>query len=162
MILDIYNLFYTIIFNLAKYRKYMRFLSFHCDYFSYKTTKRSRSKIFEELNEKNREGRLEDVLVLFISVEKKDEENPALIAKAIIEIEKITNQLKINKIVILSFAHLFGKLSSPEFGLETLKDMENILQTKGYMTLRPPFGWFNELELKAKGHPLSRISRKIE
>jgi len=29
----------------------MRFLSFHCDYFRFKATKRSRSKIFEELTE---------------------------------------------------------------------------------------------------------------
>jgi threonyl-tRNA synthetase len=36
------------------------------------------------------------------------------------------------------------------------------LTEKGYNTLRPPFGWFNEIELKAKGHPLSRISRIID
>ena len=33
---------------------------------------------------------------------------------------------------------------------------------KRYKIIRPPYGWFNELELKAKGHPLSRISRRIE
>lgn len=138
----------------------MRFLSFHCENFRYKTTKRSRSSIFEELNDNNKENELDNVLLLFISVEKKDEDNPDFLQKAVFEIEKITKQLKITNIVLLSFAHLFGKLSNPEFSLKSLIDLENILNEK-YVILRPPFGWFNELEIKAKGHPLSRISRKI-
>jgi len=102
----------------------MRFLSFHCEYFSYKATKRSRSKIYEELTEENRENKLENVIVLFISVEKQDVSNPSFIEKSIIEIEKIVSQLKVSNIVLLSFAHLFGELSSPKFGLESLKKME--------------------------------------
>jgi len=138
----------------------MRFLSFHCEYFKYRTTRRSRSKIFEELTDSNREGSLKNVIVFFLSIEKNDEENPQNLDNGILEIEKIVKQLKVNNIVLLSFAHLFGELSSPEFGLEALKIMEKKLKGR-YNILRPPFGWFNELELKAKGHPLSRISRKI-
>ena len=140
----------------------MRFLSFHCDYFRFKATKRSRSKIFEELTEENRENGFENVIALYISVEKRDEDSTEFISKAIKEIEKITTQLKVSNIIVLSFAHLFGELSNPEFGLKALKNLEKILVENGFNVLRPPFGWFNELELKAKGHPLSRISRKIE
>lgn len=139
----------------------MRFLSFHCDYFRYTTTKRSRSKVFEELTDNNKEGSLENPIVVFISIEKQDENNDKIYQKCIFEIEKITTQLKVSNIVLLSFAHLFGELSSPEFGLLALKDIEKLLNEKFENILRPPFGWFNELELKAKGHPLSRISRKI-
>ncbi|MFX1587802.1 MAG: threonyl-tRNA synthetase editing domain-containing protein [Promethearchaeota archaeon] len=139
----------------------MRFLSFHCEYFKYKTTKRSRSKIFEELTDINKENRLDNLILLFISVEKKDESNPVLLEKTIIEIEKIIKQIKVSNIVLLSFAHLFGELSTPEFSLKTLKELEDLLKER-YTVLRPPFGWFNELEIKAKGHPLSRISRRIE
>jgi len=140
----------------------MRFLSFHCDYFRFKATKRSRSKIFEELTEENRENGFENVIALYISVEKRDEDSTGFISKAIKEIEKITAQLKVSNIIVLSFAHLFGELSNPEFGLKALKDLEKKLIENGFNVIRPPFGWFNELELKAKGHPLSRISRKIE
>ncbi|MFX1356619.1 MAG: threonyl-tRNA synthetase editing domain-containing protein [Promethearchaeota archaeon] len=139
----------------------MRFLSFHCDYFKYKTTKRSRSKVFEELTDINKENALDNLILLFISTEKKDETNSKLLEKAVIEIEKIIKQIKVSNIVLLSFAHLFGDLSSPEFSLRILKDLEVLLKER-YTVLRPPFGWFNELEIKAKGHPLSRISRKIE
>ena len=140
----------------------MRFLSFHCDYFRFKATKRSRSKIFEELTEQNRENGFENVIALYISVEKRDEDSTDFIPKAIKEIGKITTQLKVSNIIVLSFAHLFGELSNPEFGLKALKNLEKKLIENGFNVLRPPFGWFNELELKAKGHPLSRISRKIE
>ena len=139
----------------------MRFLSFHCEYFKYKATKRSRSKIFEELTNENRENELENVVVLFISIEKQDEDRPDFIEKSIREIQNIVKQLKVSNIVLLSFAHLFGQLSSPEFGLEAIKKLENSLKEKKFTIIRPPFGWFNELEMKAKGHPLSRISRVI-
>ncbi|MFX0019463.1 MAG: threonyl-tRNA synthetase editing domain-containing protein [Candidatus Hermodarchaeota archaeon] len=139
----------------------MRFISFHCEFFKYKTTKRSRSKVFEELTDINKENSLDNLILLFISVEKKDEDNPKLIEKTVIEIEKIIKQIKVSNIVLLSFAHLFGDLSTPEFSLKILKELEDILKGR-YNVLRPPFGWFNELEIKAKGHPLSRISRRIE
>jgi len=140
----------------------MRFLSFHCDYFKYNVKKKSRSKFIEDLSETNQIGTLNDCLVLFITVEKKDEANDNLLINALTEIEKIVHQLNINNILLLSFAHLFGKLSSPKFSFQSLKLLENLLSKKGFNILRPPFGWFNEIELKAKGHPLSRISRIID
>ena len=140
----------------------MRFLSFHVDYFWYKVTKKGRSKVIEEITEENKENRVENALVLFISMEKRDEEDPNLIEKGISEIEKITNQLKVSNLVILPFAHLFGQLSSLDYAFESFKKIESILNSKNYSVLRLPFGWFNELEMKAKGHPLSRISRIVE
>jgi len=140
----------------------MRFLSFHVDYFRYKVTKKGRSKVVEEITEDNREAQIKNALVLFISTEKRDEENSEIIKKSILEIEKITNQLKISNIVIVPFAHLFGQLSTIEFSFEFFKKIESELKIMDYSVLRLPFGWFNELEMKAKGHPLSRISRVIE
>ena len=140
----------------------MRFLSFHVDYFRYKVTKKGRSKVIEEITEDNRESQIKNALVFFISTEKRDEENSEILKKSILEIEKITNQLKISNIVIVPFAHLFGQLSTIEFSFEFFKKIESELKMMDYSVLRLPFGWFNELEMKAKGHPLSRISRIIE
>ena len=64
--------------------------------------------------------------------------------------------------MILPFAHLFGQLSSLDYAFEAFKKIESLLKLKDYSVLRLPFGWFNELEMKAKGHPLSRISRIVE
>ena len=140
----------------------MRFLSFHVDYFRYKVTKKGRSKVIEEITDNNREAQIKNALAIFISTEKGDEENPEFLERGIAEIEKITAQLKISNIVIVPFAHLFGQLSTLEFAFESFKRIESNLKLKNYSVLRLPFGWFNELEMKAKGHPLSRISRIIE
>ncbi|MHA1766087.1 MAG: threonyl-tRNA synthetase editing domain-containing protein [Promethearchaeota archaeon] len=140
----------------------MRFLSFHVDYFWYKVTKKGRSKVFEELEDVKKEDRVENALVLFISFDKQDEKNPSMMEKSLQEIEKILNQLKISNIVLIPFAHLFGDLSSPQYALESLKELDIKLKEKKYSVNRLPFGWFNEIEMKAKGHPLSRISRIIK
>ncbi|MHA1301419.1 MAG: threonyl-tRNA synthetase editing domain-containing protein [Candidatus Helarchaeota archaeon] len=140
----------------------MRFLSFHVDYFRHKVTKRGRSKLFEDISEDAKENRVEDALIFFISMEKQDEKNSEIINKSVSEIKKIADQLKVTNIVLIPFAHLFGKLSSPEFALKSLKEIYSQLKSKNFNVLRLPFGWFNELEMKAKGHPLSRISRIIE
>jgi len=139
----------------------LRFLSFHVDFFWYKVTKKGRSGIVEEINDDNREGSVKDALVLFVSIEKNDEVSQDFIEGSILEIEKITKQLKVSNIVIIPFAHLFGKLSSLEFAFKSLKEINEVLKNNGYSSIRIPFGWFNELEMKAKGHPLSRISKII-
>ncbi|MHA1130200.1 MAG: threonyl-tRNA synthetase editing domain-containing protein [Candidatus Helarchaeota archaeon] len=139
----------------------MRFLSFHVDYFWYRVTKRGRSKIFEEIAEIPKEQRIENALVFFISIEQHDETNSAFLEKSLNEIEKIVQQLKVSNIVLVPFAHLFGDLSSPKFALTSMRHIHLELQSRGYSVSRLPFGWFHELEMKAKGHPLSRISRII-
>ncbi len=139
----------------------MRFLSFHLDFFWYKVTQRGRSKVFEDVSENLVESRIEDVIAFFLSVDKEDEEKENIIDKTVDEMESILKQLKVTNIVLIPFAHLFGELSSPRFALETLKKLHLILTNKGYTTIRLPFGWFHELEMKAKGHPLSRVSRII-
>ncbi|MHA1819420.1 MAG: threonyl-tRNA synthetase editing domain-containing protein [Promethearchaeota archaeon] len=140
----------------------MRFISFHVTYFKYKVTKKGRSKIREDLNEQNKEQEIEQALVLMISMEKRDESDSNILEKAVKEISKICEQLKVKNICLIPYAHLFGELSSLEFGFKALKDLETELKNKDFHVIRIPFGWFTEFEMKTKGHPLSRISRIIE
>ncbi|MFQ6076023.1 MAG: threonyl-tRNA synthetase editing domain-containing protein, partial [Candidatus Bathyarchaeia archaeon] len=58
-------------------------------------------------------------------------------------------------------AHLFGELSTPEVAIKTLMLTEEGLVQHGFKVTRTPFGWFNTLELRAKGHPLSRVARRV-
>lgn len=139
----------------------MRFLSFHVNSFGYKITKKGRSKILEEITEENKENQVENAIVLFIATEKEDESKSDIFENVIREILKIVNQLKVKNIVLIPFAHLFGQLSSLEFAFESLKNIEKLLKDKGFSVIRMPFGWFSEFDMKAKGHPLSRISRII-
>ena len=82
--------------------------------------------------------------------------------KAVAEIASIGSQLKTANVVLNPFAHLFGDPSTPEAAVEILKQVDAGLAKKGFTVQRLSFGMFYELELKAKGHRLSRFARSIE
>ena len=132
----------------------------HVDHFRSTITEKGRSKIVENPSSKTTD--VDEALLILASVEKQDEphlDNTA--EKAVDEIAKLANQLKVKTIVIHPFAHLFAEMSSPETALKTLKLTEEGLVRRSFNVIRTPFGWFNTLELKAKGHPLSRVARII-
>jgi len=104
----------------------------------------------------------EEALLVLASVEKEDESAPERVAaKAVAEIAVHAANLKVQTVVLHPFAHLFGQLSRPAVAVQVLKMMEKGLRAQGLAVVRTPFGWFNTLDIKAKGHPLSRIARSI-
>ncbi len=136
----------------------MKMLLIHSDYLEFEA--KQKTKIAEETE--NLKGKLDECLACFIAVEREDENNPEGVAiRAVEEIEKVANQLKVNNIVVYPYAHLSSDLSSPETAIKVLKDIENILKEKGYNVLRAPFGWYKAFKISCKGHPLSELSRKI-
>lgn len=140
----------------------MRLLTLHVDYFTCTITEKGRSKVFEDLDRNSRTTAVNEALLVLASVEKQDEINPEIVSKkAIEEISSLAKQLKVNTIVLHPFAHLFAELSKPEVAIEVLKLVQEELLERGFRVVRTPFGWFNTLELKAKGHPLSRVARII-
>lgn len=139
----------------------MRFLMLHVDYFKSSITEKGRSPVIEEFSQRDTE--ISEGLVVLSSVEKSDEADPVKIAeKASAEISKHAHALKVDNIVLHPFAHLFAELSRPQVAIEVLRGIEENLRGDGFQVLRTPFGWFNTLELRAKGHPLSRVARRVE
>jgi len=140
----------------------MRMLILHVDYFSCTITERGRSKVVEDFDPRSKVNRVDEALLVLTSVEKKDESNPEGVSeKAVEEVTKLAQQLKVNTIVLHPFAHLFGELSKPEIAVKTLALTGEGLVKHGFKVIRTPFGWFNTLELRAKGHPLSRVARIV-
>ena len=140
----------------------MRILMLHVDYFTSTASEKGRSNIVEDCNLNSRKAQVDEALLVLASVEKQDETNPKIVSeRATDEITKIAHQLKVTTIVLHPFAHLFGQLSNPGTAIEVLKLTEERLIQGGFNVTRTPFGWFNTLELKAKGHPLSRVARII-
>ena len=138
----------------------MRFLVLHVDSFCCRITEKGRSKIYEDFDDP--ETRVEEALIIFSSVEKGDDKASDVVAEnAAIEIEKLARQLKVSVMVLHPFAHLFGELSTPEVAIKVIKETQKQLQERGFSVKRTPFGWFNTLELRAKGHPLSRVARIV-
>ncbi len=100
--------------------------------------------------------------LLVASFEKYDESHQTDVTeKAMAEIISIAAQLKVTAIVLNPFAHLFADPSKPEVAIEMLERVRAGLASRNLTVQKLAFGMFYELELKAKGHRLSRIARSI-
>jgi threonyl-tRNA synthetase len=137
----------------------MRLLIWHVDAFVAEPTERGRSPVADA---EPRAVRVNEALVVFAAAEKADEPEPDAVAgraaRAIVDVAK---RLGAREIVLHSFAHLFVELSSPSVAKQILDETERLLQADGYTVSQSAFGWFNRLELRAKGHPLSRVARQV-
>jgi threonyl-tRNA synthetase editing subunit len=137
----------------------MRLLIWHVDSFTAEPTERGRSKIADA---EPRVATVTDGLVVFAAVEKADEPDAdAVAARAVTAIVEVARQLGARDILLHSFAHLFVELSTPAAARDILQAIQGRLEAGGYQVSQSAFGWFNRLEMRAKGHPLSRVARQI-
>ena len=137
----------------------MRMLLWHVDAFVAEPTERGRSKVADS---EPQTVRIDDGLVVFAAAEKADEADPEATAdRAVAAVVEVAKQLGATTIVLHSFAHLFVELSAPAVARQVLTEMQGKLEAKGYTVSQSAFGWFNRLEMRAKGHPLSRVARQV-
>ena len=138
----------------------MRFLILHVNSFRCTITEKGRSKVYEQYNDPVTE--VNEALIVLSSVERGDERDPELVAtRASAEIVKLAGQLKVATVVLHPFAHLFAELGPPETAIDVLSKTQQKLNEAGLHAIRTPFGWFNTLQIDAKGHPLSRVARIV-
>jgi len=110
-----------------------------------------------------KETYVEEALIVLAAVEKSDEADPGEIAlKAAKSIKKHAKNVGAANIVVHPFAHLFADLAAPETAVPLMDEVNRLLNERGLNSVRTPFGWFNTLEIKAKGHPLSRVAKTIK
>lgn len=137
----------------------MRLLIWHVDSFSAEPTERGRSKIADV---EPKTATISDGLVVFAAVEKGDEPDTEGVAtRAATAIAEVARQLGARDILLHSFAHLFVELSAPAVARDVLNAVQRGLEGDGYTVSQSAFGWFNRLEMRAKGHPLSRVARQV-
>ncbi len=138
----------------------MRLLFIHADFMEYESKKKT--KFAEEPLEDSGPQRVEEVLVVFTSVEKEDEEDKAEVVKRYLSnLKDITDQLQTKRVLIYPYVHLTSSPSSPVFARDLVKDLETAVRNEGYEVTRSPFGWYKSFVISAKGHPLSELSREI-
>ncbi len=138
----------------------MKTLYIHSDYLEF-TVKKS-TPVAEEITDEQREGRFDEILVAFISVEKQDESNPdAVVKKAVEDLEDVSKKVKTRRVALYPYAHLSSSLGSPDTGKKILRAMEAELVQRDYEVHRVPFGWYKAFKISCKGHPLSELSREI-
>jgi len=67
-----------------------------------------------------------------------------------------------NKQVILhSFTHLGEDKAEPEQALNLIERVEERLTNVEYEVAQTPYGYFLDLDMQAKGHPLARIYKEF-
>lgn len=136
----------------------MRVLLIHSDYLKFEAKKKA-LKSAEELEDKI--GSAEEVLIVFIAVEKADELDPESVKRQLIaEIKDTYRKVGAKSIALYPYAHLSSELSKPGLAQKMLSDLYDELHGD-YEVVKAPFGWYKSFELKCKGHPLSELSRTI-
>ena len=136
----------------------MKILALHSDFIEFEAKKKA---IKEPEPLKNKKERIDQSLVIFMSVEQKDEKNPPSTASQCVEnIKDIASQVKEKNIVLYPYVHLTNNPSNPQTALQVLDLVEKELK-KEYTVHRSPFGWYKSFNISVKGHPLSELSREF-
>jgi threonyl-tRNA synthetase len=135
----------------------MRILQLHSDFIEYEPVEK---EIQQAEAVEKKKYRIDDVLVLFTSVEKGDDESVG--SKAVDEVKSFLGNLKSNRILIYPFAHLSSSLARPMDALNVLKGMEKRAKELKIETYRAPFGWNKRLSIAVKGHPLAEQSKVFQ
>jgi len=134
----------------------MRILQLHSDYFEYLPVKKEAPNA-EEAEQKG--VRVDDVVVLFTSVEKDD--TASTIEKAAQEIKGDIDSIGANKVIIYPYSHLSSDLANPQEALQRVRELEARLKELGIETYRAPFGWTKKFTISIKGHPLAERLKTI-
>jgi len=128
----------------------MKILQLHCSYIEYEPIEKEISSAEETEKKKTR---VDEVVVLFVSVEKGD--NEAIARKAVQDTESYLDQIGSKRILLYPYAHLSKDLAEPSEALKVLQGMENHARELGIETMRTPFGWNKQFTVSIKGHPLA-------
>ncbi len=132
----------------------MKILAIHSSYLEVVP----KQKAIERADEKAEKFEVDEALVVFTAVEEDD--NLLMVNDLIKEIEDIAKQVKVKRIVLYPYVHLTSKPSSPRLAKQVLNKAFEKLKER-YETYKAPFGWYKAFTIKAKGHPLSELSREI-
>ncbi|MEF8787274.1 MAG: threonine--tRNA ligase [Haloarculaceae archaeon] len=140
----------------------MRLLFIHSDHLEFEAREKAGPDSLAETEGVPMEGRMEECVTAFISVESDDEEDiDGVVENALEELRDVTGQLNTRNIVLYPYAHLSEDLASPDAAKRVMQDLESELEAEDYEILRAPFGWYKSFEVSCKGHPLSELSRHV-
>jgi len=124
---------------------------------------KKRTPVAEDIQDNMHAGKMDEVLVVFVTVEKDDEDKITQIsAEAVADIAATVKSVGAERVMIYPYAHLSSSLASPKKCLEILKLMEDMIKKNGTEVSRAPFGWYKSFNIKCKGHPLSELSRDFK
>ena len=101
-------------------------------------------------------------VVAFIHIEPQDvREGSSAETKLVKNTKWLARKWETRKIILHSFSHLGEEKAGPAEAKALLDRAAMRLQKAGYESFQTPYGYFNDLELKAPGHPLARLYKSF-
>ena len=135
----------------------MRILFWYCEKFSWTPA----MKTLETAPEAEK-GAYREVLVAFIHVEPRDIiEGSSSEKKLLKNIKWLAKKWDNKKVILHSFTHLGEEKADSGEALSLLNRIENRLKNVDYEVIQTPYGYFLDLDMQAKGHPLARIYKEF-
>lgn len=135
----------------------MRVLFWFCEKFGWNPT----IKTLDDVPDADPDHR-NNVVVAFIHVEPKDvEENSSAETKLVKNAKWLARKWDVKEELLHSFTHLAKEKANPEQAKELINRVQARLETAGYETSQTSYGYFNDLSIEAKGHPLARIFKEF-
>ena len=139
----------------------MKMLLIHADHFEY-SVRQPAIKNPEKISPERKSNSMNEVLVVFCTVEKDDEINSSIIVTNTSNaINSVAQQVEAKNIIVYPYAHLSSSLGSRDLAISILTDLSLNLREKEYKVIQSPFGWYKSFTIKCKGHPMSELSRSI-
>lgn len=135
----------------------MRVLFWYCNRFAWKPT-------LQTLEDAPvaRAAAYEKVVVAFVHVEPGDtQKGSAAETKLVKNAKWLARKWGIRQVVLHSFSHLATEKADPAAARNLIENACARLAQAGYETVQTPYGFFNDLEIKAPGQPLARIFKKF-
>jgi hypothetical protein len=136
----------------------MKLLMFNTREFWYRTYQ----KMVGSVETEDREEQVKEALVIFVNVEKVDEERmDAVVRKAVDNITWLAKKTGRTAIVLHSFAHLSDSKSDIGFARDLFARLRDRLAEKGYAVTMTPFGYLNEFRIQVLGESLAKVWKSI-
>ncbi len=135
----------------------MRVLFWYCEKFSWVPAIKTLATAPEA-----EPGAYENILVAFIHIEPRDIDEQSNSEKKLLKnIKWLANKWKDKKVILHSFTHLGEDKADADDALALLQRIECRLKNVNYEVIQTPYGYFLDLDMQAKGHPLARIYKEF-
>ncbi|MHA1264335.1 MAG: threonine--tRNA ligase [Candidatus Helarchaeota archaeon] len=142
----------------------MKLLLIHSDGFAFQSKNKVPGAIAEEILDTEHSFKIEGtILVVYVTVEKKDEQGiEKAIKLAVDEIKNYAKELNEKRIIVYPYAHLSTELGSSKNAIKILNEIKEQLRQEGFETYKSPFGWYKAFQLNCLGHPRAESLRSID
>lgn len=135
----------------------MRILLWYCEQFNWNPA----IKTLESVPD-SKPGYSSEAIVAFVHVEPKDvQEGSSSEKKLLKNLKWLAKKWDNTSIILHSFTHLGEEKAEAAQALALLNRVEKRLESVGYDVTQTPYGYFLDLDMRAKGHPLARIYKEF-